>query len=77
VFGEHVIVDAGAAVARSLLLGRNSVSAGATVEDCIVAPGVDVPPGAWRRALLAYRTGRPGEPTMELMAHPLDAPAGG
>ena len=76
VFGEHVVVDAGAAVARSLLLGRNTVSAGATVEDCIVAPGVDVPPGAWRRALLAFGTGQTAEPTMKLNAYPLEAAAG-
>jgi len=82
VFGEHVVVDAGAAVARSLLMGRNSVSTGATVQDCVVAPGVDVPPGEWRHALLACGTGvvgaagAPAERSMALTAYPLDPAAG-
>jgi NDP-sugar pyrophosphorylase family protein len=87
VFGENVVVDAGATVERSLLLGRNAVAAGAMVQDCVVGPGVDVPPGDWRQVLLAYPAaglpddGRPVDWRGDLCVLPLDPaanpPAGG
>jgi NDP-sugar pyrophosphorylase family protein len=45
IFEPQVEVGAGASVTRSILLGDNRVGDGASLSECIVGPGVVVPPG--------------------------------
>ncbi|MBA2441542.1 MAG: NDP-sugar synthase [Rubrobacter sp.] len=59
--GQSCRVEPDSTVRRSVLLTGSSVGEGAHLEDCIIGPGYEVPPGEWLRGEVLVTGARSGK----------------